>query len=169
MATKTVRIDIRDNAREGYRAFMIPVDAAGSEDALFLPYNPDSYTIQEEPKWVPRNIAGARIDRLQWTGNGGRVLSYEHVLTVQNVWKMVGGFAWQDEAELQRVENLIARITEWATKPTIVSQRPTFVRINIGTYELVGPITALSCERLTEDPDGIVLTARLSFQLTESQ
>ena len=166
MALKSVQIDTGNPAIDGYRASLTALDDG---ESISLPYNPESYSVTIAPRWAARNLAGAEKDSLQWTGNGPRVVSFEHELTVQNVWSLVGGVPIQNRANLTAVELVIQTIQGWATRPTLQSQRPTLVRLSMGVYEYVGAITAFSYDRTKENPEGYALVANVRFELTETR
>jgi hypothetical protein len=166
MAVKTVQIDTGDPSIDGYRGTLTALDTS---DTLSFPYNPESYSVAIAPRWVPRSLAGAQKDSLQWTGNGPRVISYEHEITTQNVWVMVAGIPQKNILKLIAVEQFLKTIENWATKPTIQSQRPTLVRLSMGVNQFTGAITAFSYDRTKENPEGYALVANVRFELTETR
>jgi hypothetical protein len=166
MAVKTVQIDTGDPTLDGYLGSLTALDTG---ETLSFPYNPESYSVAIAPKWVPRNLAGAEKDTLQWSGNGPKVVSYEHEIAAQNVWVMLAGAPQKNILNLIAVEQFLRTLQNWATRPTIQSQRPTLVRLSMGVNQFTGAITAFSFQRLLEDQEGYALTANVRFELTETR
>lgn len=165
MAIKVVRSELPDDMNP-YTAQISPIDEFGQ--ALVFPYSPESYRVRLAPRWNPRQVAGAERDSLQWEGNSPRVISFEHVLTVQNVWvSRFGGGLIQNISQLLAVDTFIEQLETWARRPTVTTQRPTRVVLSLGAHEFMGVITSFDYERLQQSPEGYALTARITFELSE--
>ncbi len=164
MATKLIRIESGEQ-RQGYRAQMKAIDEPGE---VIFPFSPESYRVRIAPRWAPRQIAGAEYDRLSWEGNSPRVISFEHILTVGDVWvRSLSGAVTEDRTKLTSIELLITTIETWARRITLATQRPTRVRLSMGVNEFQGVITSFDYTRLVQSAEGYALTAEIRFELSE--
>lgn len=162
MAIKTVGIQpgALAGAAEGLVSYQMEFVSLDTQPqfVLVLPYNPESYRIRVNPRWSERNGSGAEFDASDWEGNSPRTLSYQHLLTAQNVEGPSGG----------DVESVIQQFNEWSTRPTVATQRPTRIRVTAGDgLHFVGVIENVEFSRVRTTPAGLALTAEFDMTLRE--
>lgn len=122
---------------------------------LQFPYSPHEISITPNPVWSERKAAGAVVSRMDWTGNGS---SKVNINTRQKAFP----------GETERLENLLATLTAWATLPTDLTQMPTRVAMSWGDFLYTGVLKNLVIKKEVVDDRGNSLVAAVSFTLMES-
>lgn len=137
-----------------YRLTLVALDAP-TEEPLIFPANPEGDLESFMPVWAPRNEAGNPQPAHDWTHNEAKTVAFQVELYNRDV-----------PGDL---EFFLYRLSQWAIRPTDLTQRPTRVLLSMGSRSMTGIISQCDIERTRIDPSGNAIGALVQLTITENE
>lgn len=160
-----MNIEVTDERgeRDSYRTTISPMTPDDSSrvhgsytSPIRLPYNPENYTIQLNPRWVQRNTAAtSHLNHgSDWETTEPRQLSISS-LTLQ-------------PEDPEECDHIATSLELWAGRPTLVTGEPTRVTVQMGRKLILGHIDHFNYTAVHTDARGRIRTMEMDLTVIEN-
>lgn len=144
-----------------YKVSITSLDDPTPPTSLVFPYNPAEDQESIQPQWPRRNAAGSRKDQSYWDKNDPAVIRVEHLLDNEH---------WPDGLALPwKLHEWLEQLKRYALKPTVATQQPTKVLLQVGPQAWIGHIENLVIRAMSRTPAGYIDVAQVTFDVVENE